>query len=233
METLSMQNYRPYKIHEDRRQYPRIIINCPADINYEDKTLKAIVHDISPDGLQMRCNRKTLQAIHPDGTYIKDNNAPGMDVTFLLSTGKWQSEVKTYCKMYYFVLLPEKVEEDVAFGLKFIEFKEGGAKYVVDFIEDAMTPMKNEILGILDEPRSNTEIVEQTGLELHDIRRTILKLMEEGEIISIGSGSNRRHIRLKSVISTLLEQSGEMEKRLSRLERNLKKVINELCHPDS
>lgn len=228
-----MKNYRPYKIHEDRRKYPRIIIDCPADIHYKGKILKAIVHDISPDGLQMRCNRKTLQSIRPDGTYIKDNNAPGMDVTFLLSTGNWQYEIKTSCKMYYFVLLPEKVEEDVAFGLKFVEFRDESAKYIDNFISDAMTPMKNEILGLLDEPRSNTEIVKHTGLELPDIRRTLLKLMEEGEIISVGSGINRKHMRLNRVISTLLEQSGDMEKRLSTLERSIKKIINELSHQDS
>jgi hypothetical protein len=225
-----MKNFRPYEIHEDRRQYPRIVINCPADIYYQGKILKAIVYDISPDGLQIRCSRKTLQAIHPNGAYIKENNAPSMDVTFQLSTGKWQSDIKTSCRMYYFVLLPEKVAEDVAFGLKFIEFREDSAKYVDDFITDALTPMKTEILGFLGEPHSNTEIVEHTGLKLHDVRRTLFNLMEEGEIISIGSGINRKHIRLNSVISTLLEKSGEMEKRLSMLERNIKNVIKELRH---
>ena len=224
----SMKDFRPYRIHEDRRKYPRIIINSPADIYYKGKKLKAVVYDISPDGLQMRCTRKTLQAIHPGGEYIKEENAPDMDVTFQLITEKWHREIKIFCKMYYFVLLPEKVENDVAFGLKFIEFSGDSANCVDNFIEDAMSPMKSEIMDILQEPRSNTDIVDHTGLEFRDIRRTLIKLLEEGEIISIGTDTDRKHLRLDSVVITLLERYGDMEKRLLLLENKLTKIINKL-----
>jgi hypothetical protein len=100
----SMLHIKSYDRHEKRRKYPGVIIQQPVEIKHKTKILKATVYDISPDGLQIRCNRETMYAIHPGGEFIRKNNAPLIDVVFSLPIGKSHRQIKATCIIYYFVL---------------------------------------------------------------------------------------------------------------------------------
>jgi hypothetical protein len=93
---------KPYEIHEKRRKYPGIVTQQPVEIKYKTKTLQATVYDISPDGLQIRCNRNTMREIHSSGEFIRNNNAPLIDVVFSLPIGESHRQIKVACVIYYF-----------------------------------------------------------------------------------------------------------------------------------
>ena len=211
---------KPYDIHERRRKYPRVVTQQPVEIKYRTKTLQATVYDISPDGLQIRCNRNTMFAIHPSGEFIRKNNAPLIDVVFSLPIGKSHRQIKATCTIYYFVLLPEEKYKDVAFGVQFKKFKGNSCRYVGEFIEDALVPIESKVRAFLDEPRSRKEIGEHIGHGPKDVSRVLLKLMEDGGILSVGSSSRRKHIRLDAAIITLLQELAEQKQRISQLEKS-------------
>jgi len=165
----------------------------------------------------IQCEQSTLAE-----NSVRKNNTPHIDVVFSLLIGKSQSQrqIKATCRIYYFVLLPEEKYKDVAFGVQFKKLKGNSAKYVGEFIIDALIPIESVVRAYLDEPRSRKEIGEHIGLAPKDVSKVLLKLMEDGEILTIGSSSRRKHIHLIAVISTLLQEHAELKQRVSQLEKS-------------
>lgn len=62
-----------YDMYEEKRDYPGVSVNTLAKIYKKDEyDLNAILYDISPDGVQLRCNKSTAHTIHPAGKFITD-----------------------------------------------------------------------------------------------------------------------------------------------------------------
>lgn len=138
-----MEKPRAYETYEERRRYPRIVLNTPVTLEFGGNSLSALAHDLSPDGLQLRCDRKTLADIHPSGRFIGRDDAPILEAKFELEIRGRTEKVVATIKMYYFVLLPEEPERDVAFGGQFVEFREDGRGLVEAFIEEALQPLES------------------------------------------------------------------------------------------
>ena len=125
--------------HEEKRKYPRIKIDSSIDILYKNNEMKARIYDLSPDGLQIRSDKAILQKINPDNLTITEENAPFLDVTFILKLNEIQKKINALCKMHYSEELPNAENENVICGLKFIDFEGDGLKYLDDFITEEMT----------------------------------------------------------------------------------------------
>ena len=172
-----MQIQQPYEIYEDRRKYPRIITNSPVEVRFQGKTLNARVHDLSPDGLQIRCSRAMFREIRPSGRAIKKENAPVVDVSFPLAVGRKDRTIEGSATLYYFVLLPGEKDGDVACGLEFKELRGKSRGSIDAFIEDAMTPVDSKVLSFLSEPRTNREIAEHVGAGTQALARLLAELV--------------------------------------------------------
>ena len=188
-----MQKRQPYEIYEDRRKYPRVVTNSPAEIRFQDKVLSVRVHDLSPDGLQIRCSRPTLREIRPSGRAIKKDNAPVVDVRFRLSVGRAERNIEASATLYYIVLLPERKEADVACGLQFKEFRGKGREHVDAFIADAMAPMESSVPA---------------------------RLPRDGETVAADKGGKGMHLRPGAAMKALLKRTEDLETRVTRLEHD-------------
>lgn len=217
---------QPFEIHEDRRKYPRIVVDCPLEIRFGGKTLAARIYDLSPDGLQIRCDRDTLKAIRPGGKFIQRNESMLVDVSFTLAIGRARRTIEASVKMYYFVLLPEEKERGVAIGVQFASFKDRSDKYVEEFIMDALAPVESRILELLDKPLSSAQIADQINVPPREVGKTLAKLLDAGNIVAFGSGETRKHIRLGAAIGELYDTVVQLEKRLSRLEEKSSRKPN-------
>jgi len=209
---------QPYEVHEDRRQYPRIIVDCPAKIRFDGSDYDARIYDLSPDGLQLRCDRSTLQNIRPSGKSIQRSEALMLGVSFELPVGREYKPVDASVRMFYFVLLPEEKERDVAIGVQFASFRDRGERHVEEFIMDILAPVETRVLQLLDRPLSSAELAQEMGVTAKNIGATLSKLIEEGEVVTIGNGGDRKHVRLRAAVGTLFEKVREIEARLARLE---------------
>jgi len=128
-----------HETHEERRKYPRIVIDSHIDILYKDNQLTARIHDISPDGLQIRSDSETLQKINPDNEIMNEEGAPLLDVTFHLKLFEIDTKINALCKLYYSDQLPDEDNENVVCGLKFINLEGEGSKQIDAFITEEMT----------------------------------------------------------------------------------------------
>jgi len=134
-----MDKSKSHERYEDRREYPRIVIDSPVSILYKTQQLKARIHDISPDGLQIRTDSESLKKIYPDNENFTDTNAPLLEVTFRLKLFEMEMRINALCEMYSSSSLQDDKDMDVVCGLKFINFEGDGSLQLEAFIAQEMT----------------------------------------------------------------------------------------------
>ena len=108
-----------YSKLERRRAFPRVRLRIPVQIGLPGGQVAcARIYNLSPDGIQVRCDPVTARRIHPSGETISDGSGPKVQVAIRLKQG---SDVRTHvlkCKVFY--LLPESPQEFII-GLEFEE----------------------------------------------------------------------------------------------------------------
>ena len=123
---------------EDKREYPRIVLESPVHILYKIHQLQAKIHDISPDGLQIRADSESLKKINPDNQEFTEKNSPLLDVTFCLKLYEMDMRLNALCRISYTNPLSETDNKDVAYGLKFINFEGSGFSQLEAYITQEM-----------------------------------------------------------------------------------------------
>jgi hypothetical protein len=143
METMSsapatiIDTARLYEIYEEKRAFPRVTLNCPAIIVQGGERLRVTVYNLSPDGLQIRCDRTTAQRIHPSGRQIRKDAGPVLDVMVSLPQSGASRVLKTRCRAWYFAVVSDA---EIAFGLRFLDTGTAGGAVIEQFLREALEP---------------------------------------------------------------------------------------------
>ncbi len=134
-----------YNIYEERRQYPRVVVDVPVAILTQNKTaIRTVAHDISPDAMQIRCDRVTAYSLHPSGKSLSHDNGPEVDVRLHLPLQNGPSILSARCQLFYIAVRPDG---DIAFGLNFVKFEGNGSQILSQFVEESIVPVLNGHLG--------------------------------------------------------------------------------------
>ena len=207
-----------YEIYEEKRKYPRVAVDRPMEILSGGQMLKGVIHDISPDGLQIRCDRKTMQAIRPSGKSIKGGAGPLVNVVFKLPLGRHEKTIKTEARMYYFVLLPGEKPLDVAFGARFTSLGRDAHADVEAFFRDALQPIEDAIVALLDEPRTIAEIADQVAVSPQRAEEIVARMKSSHQLMELQSNNEVRYLQLGAALALLLKKVADLERRLRELE---------------
>ena len=124
---------------DDPRAYPRINVRgVTAELVLADsKRLTVDVDDISPDGIQIRCDVNAAKQLHPsDKTSPED--VPPLFVKIGLPLPGGVSDLLTESRIIHFAIMSGG--DDVAFGLKFLKFVGTGKQDLDRFIAQALEP---------------------------------------------------------------------------------------------
>ena len=106
-----------YKRFEARRSYPRVKLHMPVQIGLPGGRIAcARVYNLSPDGLQIRCDGPTAKAIHPSGKPVKQGEEPEVLAVLRTEGGKDMRTHVLKCRMSY--MLPQSRTE-IIMGLIF------------------------------------------------------------------------------------------------------------------
>ena len=129
--------FRP--VHQDRRSLPRVTLRCPGQVMLDDqKLLKVIIHDVSRDGLQIRCDKTTAAAINPTGRAIKDGpDAPELQAVFEVPLSTGPGRVRVRGTLMYFALIAPDV---AAFGMRFKSISRSGVENLRAVVRAALEP---------------------------------------------------------------------------------------------
>ncbi len=204
-----------YEMYEEKRDYPRVSINGLAVIHKKDEyDLNVILHDISPDGVQLRCNRKTAGTVHPSGKFITDKTAPEVVLKFTLSIDGKEKDVIVNSKIYYFTIIATDV---VAFGVKFKKFEKFTERHIDNFIMKSVVPIEEKVLNILDTPQTGEDIYDQLDDENINLSDTLNLLRRKKAIVSYEDDKTRKFVKLESAIESIFDRLDKIEKRLDKI----------------
>lgn len=206
-----------HEVFEGRRKYPRIKIESPASIKVSKESIvEAIVHDVSIDGLQIRCDRETASIIHPSGKFIRSGKRPKVEVTFFLHVDGEEEVIIAACVVYYLAVIPETNE--IAFGLFFNKIISNKLKVIERFIMDYLVPVEEKVRTFLDKPRSQKEISDHMKMPVTDVHEVLDRLKIKGDVISIEDQSDTRHLKLSSALVSIFTRLEKLEQHLGKQE---------------
>ena len=208
----------PYEIYEEKRKYPRVAVDRPMEMLSGGQELQGVIHDISPDGLQIRCDRKTMQAIRPSGKAIKGGTGPLVNVVFRLPIGRREKTIKAEVRLYYFVLLPDEKTFDVAIGARFTSQAGECQADVEAFFRDALQPIEDAIVALLDEPRTIAEIADHVGVSPQRAEETVARMKSSYQLMELQSNNQVRYLQLGAALALLLKKVADLERRLREFE---------------
>ena len=95
--------------------------------------VNVIIHDLSRDGLQIRCSKNAALAINPDGKAIKDGRK--VRVLFYVPVDSGKGRVKAKGELVFFALIAPDI---VSMGLKFKSISSGGVEHLRNFVKAAL-----------------------------------------------------------------------------------------------
>ena len=119
--------------YEDKRAYPRVIIDSPVSLSLSGShPIAARAYDISFEGMQIRCDHNTAQLIKGE------NDALDIEVSFTLPMGDKQEAIKARCKIMY---IHKLIDDTHAMGVRITDIEGDKQKDLRRFIEVSMEPM--------------------------------------------------------------------------------------------
>lgn len=106
------------KLDEQRRQ-PRIPLVADARLRTAAGTLHAArIVNVSPDGLQLRCDVASARGLRPVNGRFDAANAPVLEVSLELPVGETRRALTVSCQLLYLTTVDS--EPRCVFGLRFI-----------------------------------------------------------------------------------------------------------------
>jgi len=125
--------------YEEKRKYPRIVIDCPLSMILPgNKVVDTLAYDISPGGIQVRSERQVIMTIKSENEKLKQGSVNDFEVNFMLSLDGRQEKIQLRCKLAYSVKLEENY---YAMGLQFTSVDGNNRKILRRFIESSMEPL--------------------------------------------------------------------------------------------
>jgi hypothetical protein len=126
--------WRPLK--QPRRQHLRIQVNHPVSVRLPDGTFaEDIVHNVSLEGLQLRCPQSMAELLYASSTAIDENNRPRITLGLTFPILEGAPEVSVQCRVHYDRALGE---DRFALGVKFEKFEASGHQHFVRFLQECM-----------------------------------------------------------------------------------------------
>lgn len=112
-----------YRRMENKRGHPRVRLRMPVQIGLRGgQVVCARIYNMSPDGIQIRCEPSAARAINPPGCEVAPGDGPPVLVAMRLDTGLDVQTVVVRARLSY--ALPESPDE-VIMGLSFEEMGRG------------------------------------------------------------------------------------------------------------
>lgn len=121
-------------MHNERRNYPKVDIECEANLCISGVVRSGTVRNVSPSGIQLECQRQLVERMSENkrdsGLY------PDFDLEFMLPANEQTpAKVKSSCNVSYCRRLSH---DKYSLGLNFVSLSETDEKRVSEFLSHAV-----------------------------------------------------------------------------------------------
>jgi hypothetical protein len=130
--------WQPSPTLEELRHYPRVSIEIPVAFrNSSGQHCAARLCNLSPEGLQVRCNLVTAQMIYPAGGKLNPDNQPILQATAVLPlAGGGQETLSAGVRLLYFAV--DEVHPHCILGLQFLSLRPKARRIVDTFFAEQL-----------------------------------------------------------------------------------------------
>ena len=119
---------------EERRRYPRIIVDAQVTLGISgNRSVEALIHDISPGGVQLHCER-TVAAVLKAEMSVKEAD---INMDFMLNINGKDVDVYVRCRLAWIVKMDDG---SYALGVQFTQVENQYRQLLKKFIETSMEP---------------------------------------------------------------------------------------------
>lgn len=127
------------RIIDDRRRYPRLILRMPGKVLLAGgQIIEVTVHDIAPDGVQIRCSRKKAIILYPEARSIPEGKVGAeLQLVFTAPLKRGRVPVSIVGGLIFFALINPNL---VALGLKYSAISPNSRKILNMLIREALEP---------------------------------------------------------------------------------------------
>lgn len=121
----------------EQRQHPRLALEIPVAFrNAQGQHCAAKLCNISPDGLQVRCNVVTAQIVHPVGGRIGEANKPILQATLAVPVGSGFETLSLGVRLQYLTILAD--EPRCVLGFSFLNLRPKARRIVEGFFGEQL-----------------------------------------------------------------------------------------------
>ena len=122
---------------DEVRRHPRVPIELKVALaTNQGAKCSARVINISPDGMQIRCDVESAKLLHPQGGKIDPDNGPHVNAAVTLPIGEERRTLATRCQMLYLTTVDS--EPRCVIGLRFIQLDTQTERIVTGFFADQL-----------------------------------------------------------------------------------------------
>jgi hypothetical protein len=123
---------------KELRRFIRIVPGQPIPVRLPDGTVREdIVYDISPAGMQLRCNEATAKKVHPLDEPLGVDDLPRIDLQITLPVTGKNEALSVKCKLCFVKNMPD---DTVGMGVFFEQFEGDLSEDFQQFIQESLEP---------------------------------------------------------------------------------------------
>ncbi len=123
---------------KELRRFIRIVPGQPVPVRLPDGTVREdIVYDISPAGMQLRCNEATAKKVHPLDEPLGVDNLPRINLEITLPVTGKKEALPVKCKLCFVRNMPD---DTVGMGVFFEQFEGDLGENFQQFIQECLEP---------------------------------------------------------------------------------------------
>ena len=207
-----------YKIFDSRREFPRLVMNLPATITgVEGIPVAAIIHDLSPDGAQIRyrpADQKNL--FSKKELESRETDQRDLLLNFRLQ-GEKQSDISVVAVPVYVHTLSKST---VAAGVFFDEKEKGARQLIKDFLYLQLEMTFMDMDDIQDTGKKFGPVVEIKQEEVINIKQVDDEPQKKVSKPGM-EGLKQEMIRIQSSLKAIQETIRHVDEKISRLEQKI------------
>ena len=126
------------QLYEEQRRYPRIEFSTPVRVSWhKDECIDAMIHDISPEGMQFRMKEEDAVNLIPRSGCIEQARRPRVTLKFSVRANELFTPLEADAEICYALFMGsdlEDCEQEVAFGAEFKKMKKKSKNTLHSFL---------------------------------------------------------------------------------------------------
>ena len=133
-------------LFKETRLFPRIKRRLPVLITTDTaEGIYSNIYDLSPEGIQIRCDRAMAFKINPAGLPLNKKKLVNVKVSFPLPVADDVVKITINCEVSYMAIVPDNIDEQFAIGLTFKKEKGQVVSSVGSYIFDEIAQPSQDL----------------------------------------------------------------------------------------